>query len=62
MAGHSSNGEALLAAKKYVEAAVAFEAGLAVDPTDTVCQQGLQRVKVKSKFLYRYSFIVHISI
>ena len=46
MLGHSNNGEALLAAKKYAEAVVAFEAGLLLDPTDAVCQQGLQRSKV----------------
>jgi hypothetical protein len=44
--GHANNGEALLAAKKYAEAVVAFEAGLLLDPTDAVCQQGLQRSKV----------------
>ena len=36
----------MLAAKKYAEAVVAFEAGLLLDPTDAVCQQGLQRSKV----------------
>ena len=44
--GHSNNGEALLAANKYAEAVVAFEAGLSLDPTDAVCLQGLQRSKV----------------
>ena len=46
MLGYSNNGEALLAAKKYAEAVVAFEAGLLLDPTDAACRQGLQRSKV----------------
>ena len=44
--GHSNNGDALLTANKYAEAVVAFEAGLLLDPTDAICQQGLQRSKV----------------
>jgi len=39
-------GESLLGSRKYAEATCAFEAGLALDPSNAACLQGIQRTQV----------------
>ena len=43
---HNQRGEELLSSKAYVQALAAFQAGLALDPADEACLQGLQRTQV----------------
>ena len=45
MNAHVSNGNLLLGSNRYAEALSAFEAGLALDPTDVGCQEGLARTR-----------------
>ena len=42
---HFNNGDLLLGSNRYAEALSAFEAGLALDPTDVGCQEGLTRTR-----------------
>ena len=46
VAAHNQTGEGLLASKSYAQALAAFQAGLALDPADEACFQGLQRTQV----------------
>ena len=38
-------GESLLGSRKHAEAMSAFEAGLALDPSNAACLQGIQRTQ-----------------
>ena len=46
MAAHCNTGEALRVSKQFAEAIDAFELGLALDPNDEACKQGMQRTQV----------------
>ena len=38
-----------MVARRYYEAKLAFESGLAFDPSDERCQKGIQRIKVEQE-------------
>ena len=52
---HIDLGFEMVAQKKFVEAATAFDAGLALDPYDDECKRGKQEIqRIQVLYLYRH--------